>query len=86
MALRLAEDVKDRKYMPAGGVVPIAITAGGGLGYKGREFLDHLCVQFESKDIGAQSAFRKDLLGRVSLILIRSGHRMALRNTQLGVY
>ena len=85
-ALRRAEDTKDHKYAPAGGVVPIAITVGGGLGYKGREFIDRLCVQFEGKDLGVQSAFRKDLLGRISIILIRSAHRMALRNTQLGVY
>ena len=85
-ALRRADSAKDHKYAPVGGVVPIAITAGGGLGYRGREFVDNLCVQYESKDLGVQSAFRKDLLGRLSIILIRTGHRMAARNTQLAVY
>ena len=58
-------------------VIPFIISANGSLGPSAKSLLDCLTQLSHPDDIGARSTWRKDILGRLSLVLIRAGGRIA---------
>ena len=58
-------------------VRPLIFTSGGAMTTTTTGLIDELTLLKDPHDIGEQSRFRKEFVGRLSIILIRSLHKMA---------
>ena len=80
------ERAKDRKYAKAGAIVkPIIMSAGGAVTAATRELLQFVVEARQRENditLGNLSVYRRDLFGRLSVILIKHASSMARRQSQ----
>ena len=66
-------------------VRPLIFTSGGATTTTTTGFVDELTLLKDPHDIGEQSRFRKEFIGRLSVILTRSSHAMAAHAARTNV-
>ena len=85
-AMRFMERAKDRKYAKANAIVkPIIMTAGGAVSVATRELLQYIVQARQSENditLGNLTMYRRDLFGRLSVILIKHAASMTRRQSQ----